>query len=401
MKRILIVISSLGQGGAERVVSNLTLNFPKDWKIDILLNNDKRIDYPYRGRVLSLRLDKENNMSSLLFHARLLCRRVRKLKRLKKTKRYDACISFSDSANIANILSGNKYTKVIGSVHINVHKHGEGLWQYRLTVNPLIRMLYNRADAIVAVSSGIKNELIKEFHLKDDKVITIENGCNIKALKQQAKGLWDKEDSVLEGKRLLVTAGRLTEQKGQWHLIRAFSKVIEKENDVVLLILGAGPLENYLKQLVGQCGIQDKVIFKGFVSNPYKYINKADAFILSSLYEGYPYAMTEAVCLGIPCIATDFQTGAREILAPGLVGDKMEIEDVYQAQYGILTPVCSGKQYEGKEELEIAEVKMADAITMILSDEEKKRYYASKSVECSKDLGIDQMIEKWIQLVEK
>lgn len=399
MKKILIVISSLRNGGAERVVSNLTMSFPENWDIDILLNNGKRIEYPYRGKLLTLELDGENNMSSLIFHLKLLYKRVKKLKELKKTGKYDACISFMDSANIANILSGNKYTKVIGSVHINVRKHGDGLRQYRYTINPLIRLLYNRADAIVAVSSGIRKELIEGFGLQDDKVVTIENGCDISAIRQQAEEEWDEEDDLLKEKKLVVTAGRLTEQKGQWHLIRAFSRVIEKKQDAVLLILGAGPLENYLKQVSGELGIQDKVVFKGFVHNPHKYIAKADVFVVSSLYEGYGNVVAEAVCLGVPCIATDYHSGARDILAPALVNDMKEINEVYQAQYGILTPVCSGAQYEGKEELEIAEVKMAEAINLLLENEEKRKYYVAKSAERSKDLGIESVIQKWMQLV--
>lgn len=398
MKKILIVISSLKNGGAERVASNLTLNLPKDWEADILLNDDKCVEYPYRGRILSLGLDGENDMASMAFHFKLLWRRIIKLRQLKKTGEYDACISFMDSANVANILSGNKYTKVIISVHININKVSDAQLQYKYIVSPLIRLLYNRADKLVAVSSEMRKELIEKFKLLSNKVVTIENGCDISALKQHADEPWDYDDGI-KGKRLIVTAGRLSEQKGQWHLIRAFSRVIEKEKDAVLLILGTGPLENYLKQVSGKLGIQDKVIFKGFVQNPHKYIAKADVFVLSSLYEGYGNVVAEAVCLGVPCITTDYHSGARDILAPELVNGMKEINEVYQAQYGILTPVCSGTQYEGKEELEIAEVKMVDAIMTLLEDQEKRKYYIDKSIERSKDLGIESAIQKWVQLI--
>lgn len=399
MKRILIVISSLGHGGAERAVSNLTQNFPKDWEIDILLNNDNVVEYPYRGRLLSLGLNGENNMSSLVFHLKLLYRRIKRLRKLKKTGNYDACISFMDSANVANILSGKKYTKVIGSVRISILKCGGMMPQYKYTIYPLIRLLYNRMDAIVAVSPGIYKELTQDFGLPDKKVITIENGCDISALKQQANEPWDLEDEELKGKRLIITAGRLSEQKGQWHLIRAFSELCKKSADVVLLILGVGSLDGYLRQVADRFGIQDKVILKGFVQNPYKYIAKADVFIMPSLFEGYPNAMAEAICLGVPCIASDFNTGAREILAPDLADYSRGIKEVYMAQYGILVPVCSGKQYIGKEPLESAEEKMAEAINLLLRDEEKKAYYAAQSAERSKDLRIENVIQKWMQLV--
>ena len=398
MKKILLVISSLGVGGAQRAASNLTMDFPDDWEIDILVNSVKKIEYPYRGNLLTLGFEGQNDMSSLIFHVRLLCRRVIRLRRLKKMGKYDACISFMDSANVANILSGNKHTKVIGSVRTSVHKCGEMSLKYRYTIKPLIKMLYNKADAVVAVSSGVRRELM-ELGVKEEKVITIENGYNLSLMKQQANEPWDEKDGLLTGKKIVVTAGRLSEEKAHWHLIRAFCNVSKKEKDAVLLILGTGPLENYLKQIAVKNGISDKVIFMGFVHNPYKYIAKADMFVMPSLFEGYPNAMAEAICLGVPCVASDFHTGAREMLAPELVDNKKEIDAVYPAQYGILVPLCSGTQYEGKEELESAEIKMADAITMLLEDEEKKKNYSVKSVERSKDLGIECAVQKWIQLI--
>lgn len=397
--KLLFVIPTLKDGGAERAISNITTHLPDDVEADILINSISDHDFPTDANIICLGMPASKNMG-ILYQLAAMLRRIHKLKKLKRKNRYDACISFMDSANVANVLSGIKYTKVIGSVHTSVQRASVKSLQYKYIVSPLIRLLYNKSDAIVAVSTGIKKELVEGFGLSDNKVFIIENGCDISALKEQAEESWDAEDNLLEGKRIIITAGRLSEEKGQWHLIRAFGRIAEEEKNAVLVILGAGPLENYLKQAAIQCGIQDKVIFKGFVQNPYKYIAKADGFILSSLYEGYPCAMMEAVCLGIPCIATDFQTGAREILAPELVGDKTKIENVYPAQYGILTPVCSGKQYEGKEELEKAEIRLAESIKLLLDDEEMRKQYALKSMEKSEELKIENIVKRWMDLVK-
>ncbi len=400
MKKILIVISSLRHGGAERAVSNLTLNFPADWEIDILLNNDEVIDYPYRGTLLSLGFNRDNDMASLMFHLKLLFRRTKALRKLKKTGQYAACISFMDSANVANILSGNRHTKVIGSVRTSIRKFGKTLWEYRLAMYPLVRCLYNRADAIVAVSSGIKEELVREFGMKADQVVVIENGCNVSALTRKAAEALEGKDAELEDKKLIVTAGRLSEPKGQWHLIRAFREVSRREPEAMLLILGAGELEEYLKRLVKVCGLQDRVVFQGFVKNPYKYVARAEMFVLPSLFEGYPNALAEAVCLGVTCIATDFHAGAREILAPELVENGREITEVCRAEYGVLTPVCSGTRYQGAEELEEAECKLAEAICMLLEDADQREYYARQSLKRRKMLSIDTAVEKWLKLCE-
>lgn len=396
--KLLFVIPTLKDGGAERAISNITTHLPDDVEADILINSISDHDFPTDANIICLGMSESKNMGNV-YQLIAMLKRIHKLKKLKRKNRYDACIGFMDSANIANIISGKKYTKVIGSVHISLQRASSSSLQYKCIINPLIRLLYNKADVTVPVSYRIKKELIENFGLSDNKVVVIENGCDIFELRERAEESWDAEDKLLEGKKIIITIGRLSEQKGQWHLIRAFGSIINEEKDVVLLILGAGPLENYLKQVTIQCGIQDKVIFKGFVQNPYKYIAKADGFVLPSLYEGYPCAMTEAICLGIPCLATDFQTGARELLAPELVDDKKEIDDIYMAQFGIITPICSGKQYQENEELEPAEVKMAEAIKLLLEDEDMNRHYSLKSNERGKKLEIDEVVKKWMQLI--
>lgn len=396
--KILFVIPTLKDGGAEKAMSNLTTHLPENVEADILINSISDHDFPTDANIISLGMPPSKNMG-IMYQFFSMVKRILKLYTLKRKKDYDVCISFMDSANIANILSGNKYTKVLCSVRISLNICESMLPEYKYIIIPLIKLLYNKADEIIAVSSGIRKELIEDFGIRADKVVTIENGCDMQMLISQADEPWDEEDNVLKGKKLVVTAGRLSEQKGQWHLIRAFSKVIEEEKDAVLLILGAGPLKSYLEQLTKKLGVQGEVIFKGFVQNPYKYVAKADVFVLPSLYEGYPNAMAEAACLGVPCMATDFRTGSREILAPDLVDNEKEIKEVYLAQYGILTPVCSGTHYHGQEALEPAEVRMADAIMILLGDKGKRKYYAAKSMERSRELGIESVIQKWMQLV--
>lgn len=169
--------------------------------------------------------------------------------------------------------------------------------------------------------------------------------------------------SLLTGKKIVMTAGRLAEPKGQWHLIRAFTVVAKRVPEAVLVILGTGELKKYLEELVKRCNLEGRVIFAGYVSKPYQYEKYADVFVLSSLYEDFPNALAEVVCLGLPCIATDFSAGAREILAPEMKTEIKEIESIVEAEYGILTPICSGIQYaDAKEPLEEPECFLTDAI---------------------------------------
>lgn len=291
MKKVLFVIPYLVEGGAERALSNITTHFSPEWDIDILVNDDKIVDYSYNGTVLTLGFTGEMKTDSVLFQFRVLLRRVRKLRNLKKNGNYQACISFLDSANIANVLSGRRYCRTILSVRISLIQSAIKP-QYKFVVNPLVKALYGFADKVVAVSEGIRQELIADFGLKKEKVITIENGYNMEEIwTQREEGLSNQQEELLSGKKIIATTGRLSRQKGQWHLIRAFSEVVKKVPNALLIIIGSGELENYLKDLSKSYGLEDRVYFTGHASNPYKYLKKADVFVLPSLYEGFPNAL--------------------------------------------------------------------------------------------------------------
>ncbi len=402
MKKVLFVIPYLVEGGAERALSNITTHFSPEWDIDILVNDDKIVDYSYNGTVLTLGFTGEMKTDSVLFQFRVLLRRVRKLRNLKKNGNYQACISFLDSANIANVLSGRRYCRTILSVRISLIQSAIKP-QYKFVVNPLVKALYGFADKVVAVSEGIRQELIADFGLKKEKVITIENGYNMEEIwTQREEGLSNQQEELLSGKKIIATTGRLSRQKGQWHLIRAFSEVVKKVPNALLIIIGSGELENYLKDLSKSYGLEDRVYFTGHASNPYKYLKKADVFVLPSLYEGFPNALAEAVCMGLPCVATDFRTGARELLAPQMDLLGKEVQCVTETQYGILTPVCSGKIYEdAKEPLEQSERFLAEAISGMLTNEAKRELYGQKSKRRGEGLKIESVIDRWINVIEE
>lgn len=400
MRKVLFIISALYGGGAERALSNIITHFPDDWDIDILVNNETLVEFPYKGNILSLSLPGFGNRKTVFYFIRETVKRINYLRKIKKSNHYDACISFLDSANISNVLSGNKYCKTIVSIRINMFATKSKLL-YRLSVIPLVKLIYRHADKIVAVSKEIELGLICRLGMPESGVQTIVNGYDCSYINEQMRTAPIQIDKRIIGKwsKIVVSVGRLDEQKGHWHLIRAFSKVIEQEKDALLLIVGSGSLERYLIELVHAYNLEKNVIFVGYSSNPFWYISKASVFILPSLNEGYPNALAEAICCGVPCVATDFHSGAREILAPHLDVMGERTADILEEQYGILVPLCSGKMYRNKEVLELEERKMAEAIIMLLSDSEKQQYYREKSAERSKSLGIDTIVEEWVDLI--
>jgi glycosyltransferase involved in cell wall biosynthesis len=284
-------------------------------------------------------------------------------------------------------------------MRLNMTSEKSGLL-YRVSAWPLIKLIYSRADKIVAVSKEIEQDTKKRYNIPDSKIITIVNGYDVDNINSKIQIKPDNFKSFI-GRKTVVTVGRLDRQKGQWHLIRAFNEVLKYDNEVALVILGTGDNETYLRQIITNNHLENNVYLMGYCNNPFYYSANADAFVLSSMYEGFPNALAEAVCCGAPCIATDFHSGAREILAPDmdLMGDG--VTDVTETEYGILTPLCSGTMYKGDESLEEAEKMLAEAILMLLEDKEKNEYYRNQSILRSKTLGIDSVVQQWIKVIEE
>jgi glycosyltransferase involved in cell wall biosynthesis len=188
----------------------------------------------------------------------------------------------------------------------------------------LLEIFYRHADHVVAVSSGIAEELCKNFGVRKKRVSIIHNPVPILHLVEQSRS---GENPWREEGFKIVSMGRLTAQKGHDHLIRALGK-LPKETNFHLQILGEGPDEALLKGLVEECGLQGKVTLAGFVGNPFVYLVNADLFVLASRAEGFPNALVEAMCFSIPVIAADCPTGPSEILLGGEVAPLVPVDDV-------------------------------------------------------------------------
>jgi glycosyltransferase involved in cell wall biosynthesis len=167
------------------------------------------------------------------------------------------------------------------------------------------------------------------------------------------------------GLPVIITAGRLTKEKGQWHLIRAFAEV-RKKLPCQLAILGAGELESYLKLLAAELGIGKDVYFLGWQSNPFKFMARANLFVLPSLTEGFGLALVEAMACGLPVISTDCPGGSKEIIAPPSGGE-----------YGVLVPAFDDKMYSGRDPTTSAEVLLAETMLGLLQNSEMRKRYVN------------------------
>lgn len=402
MKKLLFVISTLNTGGAQRAFANMSIGFPEEWQCDFLLNDAQSVTYPYRGNIISLGLTPKEDKGGLLYQCRVFWKRYWKLRSLKRSGQYEACISALTSANAVNVLTGRRYCKTIISIRIYMSQILRQEKKYIAWIETwVIRHLSNIADYVVSVSESARLDLINHFGVKPQKTRTIYNGYAIEQMHVlAAETLTVEEEQWFRfGKRQIVTMGRLDEQKGQFHLIRAFQRIHEKCPDTVLLILGNGKLEIELRALITELRLEEVVILCGFVKNPYKIMARSNIFILSSLFEGFPNALAESLCLDSPVVSTDCDSGAREILAPSTDIFKKVNKGFEKAEYGILCPVCDGKLRGAKESLTEEEEALAEGILYLLGDEEIYQYYKNQCRQRAKQLHIEESVKKWMELV--
>lgn len=182
----------------------------------------------------------------------------------------------------------------------------------RTVLTLLVRVIYPFADTVIGNTDGVAADITRVAQLrKGAEVIhnpapAQEDGARARAAPTPHPWLGDGKGPVA------VAMGRLKRQKDYETMIRALGLV---RCDLRLIILGEGPEKAALEDLARDVGVSDRVAFEGFRMNRFDYLARADLFLISSLVEGFPNALIEAVSFGVPCVATDFKGGgAQEIL---------------------------------------------------------------------------------------
>jgi len=394
--KILIISSTLHGGGVQRAVSNISMGLSeKDIELDIVLNSTSKADLPHGGRIHSLNMPIDAE-SDIWYQFRVFLKRLFFIRKMKKTGQYDICLSFMESANIVNILTGNKKCKVAISVrsYISLRKS----FQYKYIASPLMRILYNRADKIIAISQGVADDLINKYNVNSNLIQTVYNIFDIRELQNESKGeskYFKRDDS----KFYFMASGRNVRPKGQWHLIRAFSEVVKFHPEARLIIIGTGKLKGYYEKLIEGYRLQNKVYLLGFVDEPFRIAGQCDVFVFPSLWEGFGNVLVENMACGLPVIASDFRAGAREVLAPDTDYRFEQKEKIEFAENGVIVPVCSGIEYSYKEPLEKQEKIMSEAMCRMLTDGTLREHYRKKSVARAKDFSKDIIINDWIKVL--
>ena len=202
------------------------------------------------------------------------------------------------------------------------------------------RLLYPFADKVVGVSRGVAEDIRLVARLPERKVTWIYNPAATPESLARAEAALDDPWFDSAKRPIIANVGRLEPQKDQDSLLRAFARLPEAQRGS-LLILGEGSLRGELERLSRALGIERQVRFAGYVDNPLPYLRRADLYVLSSLYEGFPTALVEALLCGLPVVSTDCPSGPDEILGANEYGTLVPLRDPEALAGAILSSLAS------------------------------------------------------------
>lgn len=377
MKNIAIIVPTLNKGGAERVAANMSLEFSKRYNTYLIVHDGSSITYPYGGTLIDLKLPPAKTKLGKVV---TILRRILALRKIKKQYAIDVSISHLPASNNANILS-RRGDRVFTFVHLMEKRKPKTLLREKLTAA--------FSDRVICVSECVRRNMVENFGICAEKTVTVYNFCDWEA---------PEKGSGHTGFHI-ATMGRMTEQKGQWHLIRAMKQVVaELGKDVTLTIVGDGGLREQLRSLAERLGLKENIRFTGFLEDPWKKLGEADVYVSSSLWEGLPMALVEAGRCGLPIISTDCDAGCREILAPDTPIEK-KTRTMERAKFGILIPVC---REGGMEETDLTreEAVMAGAIVTLARDSGLRSKYAALAAARSERFRSGEIMKQWEELLE-
>lgn len=392
MKNIGLLISSLNSGGAERVVSHLSKILSKDFNVFVILFEDTYQEYECGGTVISL--DVPSKSGSVFTKMSLLMGRVDRLKKLIRKENLDCVISFLDSPCIVNLLARTKGCKHIVSIR-NYTSREIGRSAMGKITHSLIKWLYRKADHVVTVSKLIENDYIKNYGISPDKITTIYNPYDFETISRlSGEPVTEAEEEFLSSGFVFANVGRIMYQKGVWHLVKAFGEVHKSNPDTKLLLVGEDFTGGKLERLINELGLGDCILRTGRVRNPYKYMKRASCYVLSSLFEGFPNAMVEAMACGLPIIAADCKSGPREILYENPDLDE-KIADVREADYGILVPALSGIENWEADNVSDTVLPLINSMKKMVNSTELCDRYSEKAYERSLEFSFTLCREKF------
>jgi glycosyltransferase involved in cell wall biosynthesis len=343
-RKIILYAASLRGGGAERVMVTLANGFSElgyNVKFVLVKKVGEYLD-EVSDKVEIVDLGCSRVLSSILPFSRYL-----------RNENPDAVISTQSHVNIAAIcaklLSNNNAKIFVREANTPSISSLNGNFVSKI-ISFMLHFFYSKADKIICPSEGVSEDLKRHYKIESKKKV-IANAMDIQKIlgKSQQDIFIPKEFDA--SSPFILAVGRLSKQKNFPLLIHAFF-LVRNKIDARLVILGEGEDRQDLEALVKELGLSQYVYMPGFVENPFAYMKKSSVFVLSSLWEGLPNVLIQAMIVGTPVVATDCPSGPKQILENGKWGKLVPVGDVQEMASAILDVLENGHEKIPMEMLE-------------------------------------------------
>jgi len=367
---VAFMINSLEGGGAERVMCKLLAIMEAYFKeqqlsVYLILLDDLPEAHRCPDYVNKITLDTQGS----------LVKGYQLAKQKLDAIHPQFCISFLPRSNMLNVAIARQVGfQAILSERVNTSSHFSG--GLKDTISKwMVKMSYPRAQRVIAVSEGVRADLIANFNVAPDHLDVIYNPYDIAQIERLAA----EPVTDLPAKPFIIGTGRLVKNKNFSLLLEALAQSTLTDD---LLILGQGDQLTALKAQAAALGIADRVHFAGFRENPYPYLKHARFFVSTSNAEGFPNAIVEAMCLGKAVIATNCESGPAEILSGQY---PLQVSGFTEQPYGCL---CETNHIEG----------VAAALNHLDNADQLARYSAQSALR-AQDFSNAIFREKIIQVI--
>ncbi len=327
--RVAIFTANMDGGGAERAMAKLAAGIAdRGFDVDLVLSDASGhylAEVPPQVRIVNL-------------HASRVLASLPGLVRYLRRERPAAMLTSMNYVNVVGI-----WARALARVDTRLVVNEQNALSLEAAHSPrrrhrmlprLIGRFYPWADRIVSVARGTADDLSRTAGLPRERIDVVHNPIVTPELKQLADAPLDHPWFRPGEPPVVVSVGRLAEQKDFGTLLRAFAQVRE-DRDARLVILGEGPERGSLEALITELGLDGAAALPGWVQNPYPWMKGAGAYVLSSRWEGLPSVLIEALYCGVPIVATDCLSGPQEILDGGGHGLLVEVGDVDGLARGI------------------------------------------------------------------
>lgn len=377
--KVFLLTHAITGGGAEKVIANLSLYLDDEMDVQIVTLHDTCV-YPINKPHICLQISsKLPGVISVPILQLLSIVRYRNL-----MNKYKPDISLSALSNDINVVAS-----LWAGIPSIISLHSNPLWisnrdlgnNLFLVIGILLGKLFSKK--IVAVSDSVRDVARSHYNISEKKIMTIYNPIEIDMVQKQSKEPLDDE-RINQSIPRIITVGRLSDVKGQWHLLRAFAKV-HQTIKCQLLFCGMGGEQKYLENLSNELGVSDDVVFLGWQDNPYKYVSNSTVFVQSSLSETFGNVLIESLASGCPVIATGCTPAISEVLGEN-------------GSCAFITKKLSGMRHTATAPLEEGEEELAEYMLKILSEPLLSERMSKAGLEYAKQFGLEKSIEQYKEL---